>query len=901
MPYDFDRLERHWQSFWDEHKTFRADIVPGKPKYYVLDMFPYPSGDGLHVGHPEGYTATDIVARHKRMTGHNVLHPMGWDAFGLPAERYAIKTGTHPARRTAECIANFKRQLGRLGFSYDWDREIDTTDPKYFKWTQWIFLQIWNSWFDPETRTARPIESLPIPAEVEAEGQVAVASFRDEHRLAYLNEAPVNWCPELRVVLANEEVAEHVDAGREVVRVPMRQWMLRITKYAERLITDLEGLDWPTSVLEMQRNWIGRSDGAEVEFSLEGAQDGGITVFTTRPDTLFGATYMVLAPEHPLVAIITTDDQRAKVDAYVDATSRRTERDRQTAAADAEKTGAFTGAHAINPVNGAKVPVWISDYVLMGYGTGAIMAVPGHDERDHAFAKTFDLPIVRVVDGGEGDIQDAAFVGAGVAVNSGLLDGKGTDDAKQAMIAHLEGEGTGRRRVTYKLRDWLFSRQRYWGEPFPLVHQPDGRVTAVDEADLPVALPEMEDFNPSETGEPPLAKAEGWRDVGGGALRETNTMPQWAGSCWYYLRYLDPTNGDAPFSKEAEQYWMPVDLYVGGAEHAVLHLLYARFWHKVLYDLGHVSTVEPFGRLVNQGMVLGATYFPKDKRRDEDGKPVVFLPGDVEADPPGSDTFVHKETREPLTVQWDKMSKSRGNVVNPDVVIAEYGADTMRLYEMFMGPLEHSAPWQPEGVVGCHKFLQRAYRLFFADAHPDEAGGEVTESVRPVADGDGTDRQRRLLAQMIDQVSDRTDRMSFNTAISAMMVFVRDVEKGGERLTRGAAEDFAKVLSPYAPHLAEEIWQRALGREGSVALQTWPTADADFLHDETWTLVLQVKGKKRGELELGSDVDAGDRETIEKLALAHEGIAKFLVDEAGNAKAPRRVIYVPGKLVNVVP
>jgi len=902
MAYEFSEIERRWQAHWADHETFKVDIDPEKPKYYVLDMFPYPSGDGLHVGHPEGYTATDIMARFKRMKGFNVLHPMGWDAFGLPAERYAMKKGVHPATRTAECIDNFRRQLQQLGFSYDWSREVDTTSPNYYRWTQWIFLKLWGSYYDHEHQKARPIDALEIPSAVQSKGPAEVRAFRDARRLAYLHEAPVNWCPELRVVLANEEVAEHVDAGREVVRMPMKQWMLRITEYAERLLRDLDLVEWPSSTHEMQRNWIGRSEGAEVDFRVEGidGERGVLSVFTTRPDTLYGATYMVLAPEHPLVGEISTADQRAAVETYVEATARRTERDRQTAAADGDKTGAFTGAHAINPVNGARIPIWISDYVLMGYGTGAIMAVPGHDTRDHAFARSFGLPILRVVAPAAQAmanelpaIELEAFAEPGVAVNSGPLDGLDTDAAKAAMIERLEAEGIGRGRVTYKLRDWLFSRQRYWGEPFPLVHRPDGAVEAVPESELPVELPAMEDFNPSETGEPPLAKATDWVTLADGSQRETNTMPQWAGSCWYYLRYVDPRNDAEPFSDEAQKYWLPVDLYVGGAEHAVLHLLYARFWHKLLHDLGYVDAPEPFKKLVHQGMVLGATYFPKDRRRDDDGKPVVFLPDDVEQLDDGA--WVHAQTREPLDLQWDKMSKSRGNVVNPDHVISEYGADTMRLYEMFMGPLEHSAPWQPEGVTGCHKFLQRVHRLYFE--------GDEGEAARPRAfpAGEGSDRQRRLLHQTIDAVSERTGRMAFNTAISAMMVFARDIEKGGERMGTDAAEMFALLLSPYAPHLAEEIWQRALGKAESLAYEPWPAADPDFLTDEAWTLVLQVKGKKRGEIAVPQSVDPKAEAEIKAMALAHESVERFLVDDQGARREPRRVIYVPGKLVNIVP
>jgi leucyl-tRNA synthetase len=881
MSYDFRAIESRWQHFWDEQHTFRAEIDPERPKYYVLDMFPYPSGDGLHVGHPEGYTATDIVARYKRMRGFNVLHPMGWDAFGLPAERYAMKTGTHPATRTAECITNFKRQLKTLGFSYDWDREIDTTDPRYFRWTQWIFLQIWNAWYDPEAGKARPIGELEIPPAVAREGAAAIRKYRDERRLAYLHEAPVNWCPELRVVLANEEVAEHVEQGYTVVRRPMRQWMLRITAYAERLLRDLDELDWSASVLDMQRHWIGRSDGAEADFELE---DGALlTVFTTRPDTLFGATYMVLAPEHPAVSRITTKERQADVAGYVERTARRSERERQADAAEGQKTGVFTGAYAINPANGERIPVWISDYVVMGYGTGAIMAVPGHDERDHAFAAAMRLPIVEVVAGGSKPIAEAAFSEHGTAVNSGFLDGLPTAAAKEKMIGWLEEKSLGRRRVTYKLRDWLFSRQRYWGEPFPLIHRPDGEVVA---AELPVELPALDDFQPSETGEPPLSKAEAWRRLPDGSLRETNTMPQWAGSCWYYLRFMDPHNTSTPFSKAAADYWLPVDLYIGGAEHAVLHLLYARFWHKVLFDLGYVGTREPFARLINQGMVLGATFWPKDRRRTPDGKgPQVFRPEEVEAF--GDDEWRVKATGEVVDIQWDKMSKSRGNVVNPDDVIRQVGADTMRLYEMFMGPLEHSAPWQTEGVAGCHRFLQRVYRLAF-ETSDDESKPDRARELPP---GEGNDRQRRLLHRTIHAVTERIDRVAFNTAISAMMVFVRDIVAEGEPLHRDALAQFTLLLAPFAPHLAEEIW-RALGNPRSLAHELWPAADEAMLLDATWPLVVQVMGKRRAELAIPQGESEAD---ITARVLADADVQRHLA-----GKAPRRVIYVPGKLINLV-
>ncbi len=896
MTYDFRAIEARWQSFWDEHHTFRADIDPERPKYYVLDMFPYPSGDGLHVGHPEGYTATDIVARYKRMRGFNVLHPMGWDAFGLPAERYAMKNGVHPAVRTAECIRNFKRQLKTLGFSYDWEREVDTTDPRYYRWTQWIFLQIWGAWYDVEAGRARPIETLPIPAEVTAGGHEAVRRYRDSKRLAYLHDAPVNWCPALRVVLANEEVAEQVEKGHTVVRRPMRQWMMRITAYAERLLGDLEGLEWPASVLDMQRHWIGRSDGAEVRFALAdatGTTDASVEVFTTRPDTLFGATYMVLAPEHPLVATITTAEQSAAVQVYVERAARRSERERQAEAAEGQKTGVFTGAYAINPANQQRIPVWISDYVLMGYGTGAIMAVPGHDERDHAFARAMSLPIVEVVAGSAGagarPIAEAAFTETGTAVSSGFLDGLPTAQAKERMISWLEAQGLGRRRVTYKLRDWLFSRQRYWGEPFPLLHKANGDVVAVADDALPVTLPELDDFQPSESGEPPLSKATQWLHLPGGSTRETNTMPQWAGSCWYYLRFMDPQNDAAPFSRAAADYWLPVDLYIGGAEHAVLHLLYARFWHKVLFDLGHVGMPEPFARLVNQGMVLGATYLPKDRRRGADGEPLVWGPADVELAGAAGDEWRVKTTGEPVDVRWDKMSKSRGNVVNPDDVVQQFGADTMRLYEMFMGPLEQSAPWQTEGVAGCYRFLQRAYRLAFEPGDPSDE--QAPDRLRTLAPGEGTDRQRRLLHRTIAAVTERIDRLAFNTAISAMMVFVRDIVDTGETLHSDTLAQFCLLLGPFAPHLAEEIW-RALGKTSSLAHEPWPAADDTLLVDATFPLVVQIQGKRRAELVIPQGTSEDD---IKALALADAEVIRYLA-----GKPPRRVIYVPGKLLNIV-
>ena len=867
MSYDHAAIEAKWQAWWEQHETFRAELDPSKPKYYVLDMFPYPSGAGLHVGHPKGYIATDVVSRYKRMRGFNVLHPMGWDAFGLPAEQYAIETGTHPRETTERNIQTFKRQLRSLGLDYDWSREIDTTDPGYVKWTQWIFRRLY------------------------------------EQDLAYLAEVPVNWCAALGTVLANEEVIDGKSerGGHPVVRIPMRQWMLKITAYADRLVEDLDGLDWPEPIKKMQRDWVGRSVGARVSFAVVGS-DASIDVFTTRPDTLFGATYMVLAPEHPLVATVTTDDQRAAVDDYVEQASRRSERARMAEAH--EKTGVATGAHAVNPVNGAEVPIWIADYVLASYGTGAIMAVPGHDTRDWEFARTFDLPIVEVVAGG--DVSTEAYVGEGEAVNSQFLDGLDTHAAKQRICDWLESEGLGEKAVSYKLRDWLFSRQRYWGEPFPVLHREDGSTTLVPESELPVLLPELDDFKPSGEFEPPLARSKEWLETtdpetGAPVVRDANTMPQWAGSCWYYLRFCDPRNDAAAFSPEAEQYWMPVDLYVGGAEHAVLHLLYARFWHKVLYDLGLVHTKEPFQRLLNPGMVLGYSYryYDDNVRDDADAKPRLVAASDVEVDGEtvrakdgtevkerwllasevrwvGEEPY-HPDTDLLLETVTEKMSKSRGNVVNPDEVVARFGTDAMRLYEMFMGPLEKGAPWSDEAIPGLHRFLQRAYRLVSG-----EEGARVT--------GHGSDAQARLTAQTIQGVTDDVENMRFNTAISKLMVFARDVAQDGP-LPDDSADAFVRMLSPFAPHLSEELW-RSLGRDDSVAHAAWPEADPAWLVQESLTLAIQVNGKRRGEIEVSADADEA---TIRAAVLAEEPVQRHLA-----GREPKKVIVVPGRLVNVV-
>jgi leucyl-tRNA synthetase len=839
-PFPFDEFEPAWQARWDTEKTFRtpnpgdADFDGTKPKFYVLDMFPYPSGSGLHVGHPEGYTATDIIGRAKRRQGHNVLHPMGWDSFGLPAEQYAIKTGQHPSITTIANIATFKRQLKSLGFGYDWDREIATTDPGYVRWTQWIFLQLYTSYFDEEAAKAKPV------AELEAKGWTREQI--DAVRLAFVHEAPVNWSPDLGTVLANEEVEEWRSKGHTVERRPLRQWMLRITKYAQRLSDELDPLDWPEGIKLLQKNWIGRSEGAEVDFKLDGHT---VTVFTTRPDTLFGATYMVLAPEHPYVAEITTAEQKDAVEAYVKACASKSDLERGDMNKD--KTGVFTGAHAVNPVNGEQIPVWIADYVMMGYGTGAIMAVPAHDERDFEFAKKFELPIVQVVKPGD-DSDWQGYTDPGTAVNSGFLDELPTAEAKAKIIAWLEEKGLGKRRIQYKLRDWLFSRQRYWGEPFPLTWK-DGNHYAVPDAELPLLAPPLEDYKPSGSPEPLLSKAREWVELPDGSIRETNTMPQWAGSCWYYLRYCDPANGDRFISKEAESYWggngsQPgmVDLYVGGTEHAVLHLLYARFWHKVLHDLGHVNTNEPFQKLVNQGLILG-----------EDGQ---------------------------------KMSKSRGNVVNPDDVVKEYGADALRLYEMFMGPLEQVKPWQMKGVEGVSRFLARVWRVAFEE---NQAGEWVKSS--KIQDVPCTDKALlKVVHETVRKVTDDIAKMSFNTGIAQMMVCTNAFTTA-EVVPLSEFRLLLHVLNPYAPHLSEEIHAR-LGGTTMLANEPWPQYDEAALVTDEIELVVQVNGKLRDKITVAKDADQA---SVESTAL---GTAK--VKEQIDGKAVRKVIVVPGRLVNIV-
>ena len=927
--YPFHLIEPKWQQNWDKQQAFRAfnpgETVPAEhpfgirhhlagqvasaqtlpPKYYILDMFPYPSGAGLHVGHPEGYTATDILARYRRALGLNVLHPMGWDSFGLPAEQYAVKTGQHPRVTTEANIANFTRQIKSLGFSYDWSRELATTDPDYFKWTQWIFLKLYNSWFNPETNKAEPIETLKYPVPLQLpEDQVGRATpcapssvateprsrsdasdpadlesarraYRDAKRLAYVSEAPVNWCPELGTVLANEEVIDGKSevGGFPVIRKPMRQWMLRITAYAEKLLADLNTIDWSDSLKEMQRNWIGRSEGAEVDFQIADSSEK-IRVFTTRPDTLFGATYMVLSPEHRLVPQITTTGQKQAVEDYKAFAAGKSDLERTELAK--EKSGVFTGAYALNPVNGGKIPIWIADYVLASYGTGAIMAVPAHDTRDFEFAQKFSLPVIQVVQPTDPKTEWQGFTDDGTAINSGFITGLPTAEAKKKISAWLEEKSLGHKTINYKLRDWLFSRQRYWGEPFPIIWKKDAAGSlyheALPESSLPLLPPVLEDYKPTPNGEPPLARAKDWLNLLDGSVRETNTMPQWAGSCWYYLRYTDAKNANTFVGKEADSYWMAsngksagVDLYVGGTEHAVLHLLYARFWHKVLFDLGHVTTPEPFYKLVNQGLILG-----------EDGQ---------------------------------KMSKSRGNVVNPDDVLGEYGADAFRLYEMFMGPLQDTKPWNTKGVEGVYRFLGRVWRLFTDE--PSETEFEQFETVSPEAermklleviklnitiqDAPATPAQLKTLHACIKKVTEDLEGLRFNTAISAMMVFVNEAITWEAR-PLSALRDFLILLHPFAPHLAEELWQKLNAThttlQASLPYAPWPKFDAALLVETELELPVSVNGKMRDVIKVPADA-AND--AIEAAAKASEKVQQFI-----NGKAIKKVIIVPKKMVNLI-
>ena len=1001
--YPFHLIEPKWQRHWEEQQTFRAwnpgeTVPPGHPfarrhpgvrpealpKFYILDMFPYPSGAGLHVGHPEGYTATDILARYQRARGLHVLHPFGWDAFGLPAEQYAIKTGQHPRETTEQNVTTFKRQIQALGFSYDWSREVDTTDPGYFKWTQWIFLQLYNSWFNPRTNRAEPIDTLPYPPEMNAprkageadpELEAKVRAYRDSRRLAYVTEAPVWWCEQLGTVLANEEVVDGKSevGGFPVTRKPMRQWMLRITAYAERLLRDLDTIDWSESLKEMQRNWIGRSEGAEVDFAVAGSADK-LRVFTTRPDTLFGATYMVLAPEHQLVDRLTTPEHRAAVQQYKAEVAKKSDLERTELAK--EKTGVFTGAFAVNPVTRQKIPIWIADYVLASYGTGAIMAVPGHDTRDYEFATKFKLPIVQVVQPPAG--QDwRGYVDDGTAVNSAneefSIDGLPTSEAKRKITAWLETKQLGQKTINYKLRDWLFSRQRYWGEPFPIVWKagPGGQPyhEALPESELPVLPPPLDDYKPTPDGQPPLARATDWVNRPDGSRRETNTMPQWAGSCWYYLRYLDARNDQAFCGPEAEKYWMGggqsakperrelrsggtpapgsprstactpgVDLYVGGTEHAVLHLLYARFWHKVLFDLGYVSTPEPFFKLVNQGLILGEMEFTVFAFADDKPCSVAeLLDIEEEATPQGRRMVaVHKQTGEKLagrrlsetevekagdgfslksdrSIRVDarsfKMSKSRGNVINPDDILFEYGADAFRLYEMFMGPLEMVKPWNTRGVEGVYRFLGRVWRLFVDEqsetefeqcstTQPERAEA-LLERIRlhpAITQIEPTPAQLKALHACIKKTTEDLDALRFNTALSALMIFINEAMTWPAK-PASVLGDFLVLLQPFAPHLAEELWQKlaALDPRRSplpLAYAPWPGFQPALLAEDTLEIPVQVNGKLRDVVKVPATASPAE---LEAAAKASEKVKQFI-----DGKSILKVIAVPKKLVNIV-
>ena len=803
MAYNHINIEKKWQDYWDSNKIFKTEDDLNKPKYYVLDMYPYPSGSGLHVGHPLGYIATDIIARYKRHKGFNVLHPMGWDAFGLPAEQYAIKTGTHPSKTTRENVKNFKRQIKMLGFSYDWDREINTTDPDYYKWTQWIFIQLFNK------------------------------------GLAYEAEVPVNWCPELKAVLANEEVVDGMSdiGGHPVLRVPMRQWMLKITDYAESLLNGLDDLDWPQSIKELQRNWIGKSVGAHIHFEIPSIEEK-LTVFTTRHDTLFGATYMVIAPEHPLVNKIVSEEQKEEVSNYIEEASKKSDLDRTQLNKD--KTGVFLGNYAINPANNAEMPIWISDYVIMGYGTGAIMAVPGQDQRDWDFAKKFDLNIVRTVQVSD-DFNGEAYSEDGPAINSGFLDGLYIDDAKEKILNWLEAEKKGERAIQYKLRDWLFSRQRYWGEPIPIIHK-DGKAVAIDESELPLELPEVDKYEPSGTGESPLANIKEWVEIKNIndeiiGLRETNTMPQWAGSCWYYLRFTDPKNDKKAWDNEKENYWMPVDLYIGGAEHAVLHLLYSRFWHHVLYDLGLVSTKEPFKKLFNQGMILGS-----------DGT---------------------------------KMSKSRGNVINPDETVDMYGSDSLRIYEMFMGPLDKGKPWSTTGLQGCSRFIKKLWSVLVDD------NGNISKNV---CDDAADNETNQMLHQMIMKVSDNLENLHFNTCVSEFMIFTKHIQNL-EKLNRDLIKTFIILINPFMPHLAQEFWE-LIGETNELSYESWPSYDKNVAQLDIITIAVQINGKRRSEIQISRN--ESDYDVISK-AKNDEKVSTYLTESE-----IVKEIYIKEKIVNIV-
>ncbi len=895
--YNPDAIEAKWQAYWEAAKTFKTK-ESGAPTCYVLDMFPYPSGSGLHIGHPLGYTATDIYSRFKRMKGFDVLHPMGYDAFGLPAEQHAVNTGEHPAIITELNCKNFTAQMKRIGFSYDWDREIATCNPEYYKWTQWIFTRLYNSWFDRESEKARPIDELPIPASVVQQGAIALEEYKAAHRLAYYADAMVNWCPALGTVLANEEVinGRSERGDHEVIRKPMKQWMLRITEYSERLLSELEEIDWPEAIKEQQRNWIGKRTGTEITFSVAG-QDEQIVAFTTRPDTLFGVTFFVVAPEHPLVDAITTDDARSAVTEYCENAARMSDFDRTFESR--KKTGVFTGGFVVNPINGEQVPVYVGDYVLISYGTGAVMGVPSHDERDFEFARQLGVGVRPVISPQKASDEVLSAVRAGSVswtdpgvmlpcdstVSQELkLEGIANDEAGTRITDWLIGQNCGRRVVNYKLRDWLFSRQRYWGEPIPVVHWEDGTTTALRDEELPLVLPEVEDYKPSDGGESPLAKAGAWLDVidpatGRKGRRETNTMPQWAGSCWYYLRFIDPHNDTVGWNAEKESRWMPVDLYVGGAEHAVLHLLYARFWHKVLYDLGHVSTKEPFQKLYNQGMIQSFAY--------KDGRGATVA---VDLVTEGDDGVpVHKQTGEKLERIVAKMSKSLKNVINPDDVIAEYGADTLRTYLMFMGPLDAARPWDSKAISGSIRFLRRAYSYV--------TGAKDSGCRNVVAFVDEPKEVTAAIHKAIKKIGEDIDNLHFNTPISTMMELLNTL--GDKPVSKESLEAFVLILSPFAPHLAEELWER-LGHGPSVGLQPWPEYNPDVVVDDIVTVVIQITGKKRETIDVAPSI--GDEELKQQVVSVMSGTNypvkpsdRFIIVRKPGSTAPRLVNVIPQK------
>ncbi len=884
MDYNFHEIEKRWQKYWEDNNTFKTpEDLTNPKKCYVLDMFPYPSGAGLHVGHPEGYTATDIYSRYKRMNGHNVLHPMGWDAFGLPAEQYAIQTGTHPSITTRNNCDTFRRQIKELGLSYDWDKEINTTDPKYFRWTQWIFIQLFNTWFDETLQKGRPISELKVPEDIARQGHKKNVEYINSKRLAYYDNALVWWCPNCRIVCANEEVlndGSHEKCGNTVEKKNLKQWMLRIPLYAERLLKGIDNLNWPEGIKDMQRNWIGRSTGAEVDFKIEGLNEN-LTVFTTRPDTLFGATYMVIAPEYPLIDVITTNEHRSSVKDYIKASSLKSDLDRTDLAK--EKTGVFSGMYAINPVNKKKIPIWVADYVLTGYGTGAIMAVPAHDIRDFEFAQKFSLPIVciqdpdvtdpeqrkRIIEGNECWTEDGKYINSSDNSTAININGLNKEAGIARITSWLESNKLGKAKVNYKLRDWLFSRQRYWGEPFPVIHWEDGEITVLNEQDLPLELPQLEKYLPGESGESPLANSDEWLNVidknGRKGRRETNTMPQWAGSCWYYLRFIDPKNDKLIFDRAKEKYWMPVDLYIGGAEHAVLHLLYSRFWHKVLFDLGIVSTDEPYQRLFNQGMILAFAYenesgakVSADNVEERDGK------------------FLNTENGTELKQIVAKMSKSLKNVVNPDDVVEKYGADSLRLYEMFMGPLDITKPWDDKGVKGVFGFLGRAFRFF---SNPDNLipGKEDSEILKG-------------LHKTIKKVEGDIESLDFNTAVSAMMIFLNQAAKKG-KVTDETACTFTKILAPFAPHMAEELWQ-LLGHDKTLTYEPWPLVIEEYLKEDIFEYPVSFNGKMRFKIALPVNMN---KDEIIRIVLADERSGKWL----GTA-TPSNIIVVPNRIVNVV-